>query len=255
MMRFHTSFRQSVIVFMLVMLFALTASANGGLPDLQQPPTPLGGNIDPTGGIENEPPPDPSNLKVPISLSINRRTNRVLRVIWHDRTESETGYDVERRTPGDEWVDAINTDWEVIQTFGPRTDWTEYKDDSVSPDTLYCYRIVAFNDVLRLPSSERCAYTRDGQNFPVSRIQLQIVTADVSNAGTDDAVSVRLNGNWPRVIPCCTNITWMNYSHDDRERSDTFTYDLNVQGIRRQSDITEINIEKVGLATVFGLTL
>jgi hypothetical protein len=60
-------------------------------------------------------------------------------------------------------------------------------------------------------------------------------TADVSDAGTDDGVRVRLSP---------LNETWLDYGRDDFERGDVFTYDLNLDNVSDLSDITTLEIYK-----------
>lgn len=200
--------------------------------------------------VSNDPPvigpsePDPQQLRAPNAITIIDRRSDRLEITWHDRTEGETGYEVERRLAGDEWQLPSNSDWESVETFGPLSEWTTFNDTSVASDRLYCYRIVVFDDTRRIPSSERCAFTHDGRNIAVNRIQLQIITGDVSNAGTDDDVQIRLNSRIkgsPRG-----NQTWLDYSHNDFERDSAFKYDLNTRFVRDMSDITQIQINKPG---------
>jgi hypothetical protein len=70
---------------------------------------------------------------------------------------------------------------------------------------------------------------------PVWRVQLVMKTADVSRAGTDDMVRVRLNEN---------NETIVDYGRDDFERRDSFVYDMVLDSIRTFSDIRKIEITK-----------
>jgi hypothetical protein len=90
------------------------------------------------------------------------------------------------------------------------------------------------------------------EEVPVVRAQLRITTADVEDAGTDDDILVSLREN---------NYTWLNYGRildhseqsgtqlydgDDFERGNTFTYDLNLDGISQVRDIKWIVLSKAG---------
>ncbi|MBI4892585.1 MAG: hypothetical protein HY821_18315 [Acidobacteria bacterium] len=72
---------------------------------------------------------------------------------------------------------------------------------------------------------------------PISRVQLKLITAGVSNAGTDDNVLASLSDN---------NSTYLDYGRDDFESGDVFTYDLSLEGIQTMSDIKRLRISKSG---------
>ena len=89
-----------------------------------------------------------------------------------------------------------------------------------------------------LPPEVVTAYLKeDEEDEPVVRAQILLMTADVSNAGTDDPVKVMLNNG---------NETWLDYGRDDFERGDTFTYDLNLDRLNDVKDVDFINISKTG---------
>lgn len=69
------------------------------------------------------------------------------------------------------------------------------------------------------------------------RVQIQLQTANVDDAGTDDSVRVRLNP---------ANSTWLDYGRDDFPRNNTFTYDLKMDGVSTISDLQYIYISKTG---------
>ena len=75
------------------------------------------------------------------------------------------------------------------------------------------------------------------QSGMVWRLQIRLVTSGISNADTDDRVSVSLSPN---------NRTYIDYARDDLERRDDFTYDLLLTNINTISDITRLEIHKEG---------
>jgi hypothetical protein len=75
------------------------------------------------------------------------------------------------------------------------------------------------------------------ETMQVWRAQIQFQTANISDAGSDDSVRVRLNA---------TNSTWLDYGRDDFERNTNYTYDLKLNGINRLSDIHYLYISKTG---------
>lgn len=72
---------------------------------------------------------------------------------------------------------------------------------------------------------------------PIFRAQIRVVTANVSNAESDDYVKVDLNSD---------NRTWIESDQDDFARGDDQTYDLRLQYVSQLSDIRYLKIEKTG---------
>jgi hypothetical protein len=83
----------------------------------------------------------------------------------------------------------------------------------------------------------RSASATPPEPAPVWRAQLRVVTGTVSDADSDDNVSVSLNG---------TNATFVDTPADDFERGHTDTFDLLPAGVRRFSDIQRLQIRKFG---------
>jgi hypothetical protein len=73
--------------------------------------------------------------------------------------------------------------------------------------------------------------------MPIWRVQVRFITADVSDAGTDDAVWIQLNPN---------NKTYIDSGRDDRERGADETYELRLDGVNTLADIDHFRIEKNG---------
>ena len=91
-------------------------------------------------------------------------------------------------------------------------------------------------------STPTCRFTTDGTGRKAARVQLELHTGDVGDAGTDDSIQVVLS----EASNTGMNSTWVDYGRDDFERGDTFTYDLNLDEIPLLSDITRIRITKDG---------
>lgn len=82
------------------------------------------------------------------------------------------------------------------------------------------------------------AVSIEAQSDEIWQLHITITTGNVSNAGTDDDISVSLNRG---------NLTWLDYGRDDFERNQTNRYDLLQNGnIHTLRDITRIQIAKNG---------
>lgn len=87
------------------------------------------------------------------------------------------------------------------------------------------------------PLGQGVAEANSHENASIWRLQIRLMTGNVSDAGTDDSVSVLLAQG---------NLTWLDYGRDDFERGDDFTYDLMLDRINRIGDISFIRIAKSG---------
>ncbi|MCK6544983.1 hypothetical protein L6R52_03890 [Myxococcota bacterium] len=104
------------------------------------------------------------------------------------------------------------------------------------PRSLRCIGALALGLALSAPTSARALSIED---VPIWRLQLRLTTADVSNAGTDDAAYVRLTS-------ASDGKFWMNYGRNDRERGTTQTYDVLAPGVSTIADITRLELGKSG---------
>jgi hypothetical protein len=99
---------------------------------------------------------------------------------------------------------------------------------------LVGWRIALFIAIL---ASTGTVFAAPDEGAPVWRVQLTLRTADVEDAGTDDGVRVKLQAS---------NTTWLDYGRNDFPRNNSFTYDLNMFGIRQIDDLRYIFISKDG---------
>jgi hypothetical protein len=202
------------------------------------------GRVFPFPGLPALPPLDPlppSSEDPPVApktVTIVSRQADSIGLTWRDASDHETANVVERRIGSGPWQDRA--------TFGAVSGWTDFVDDDIQPDTEYCYRIRSSNAAGTNRSQKRCAYTPDGTNRQLWRAQLTVGVADVSNAGTDDAVVVRLNSPGTAHYLPALHETWTDYSRDDFERGSRFTYDLVLDGLTEFSDITMLSLHKDG---------
>ncbi|MGE0680062.1 MAG: hypothetical protein AB7P69_03995 [Candidatus Binatia bacterium] len=146
--------------------------------------------------------------------------------------------------------------WSVIQTYGelPVNAYSSFLDSSATLNAENCYIVTVTdgaNSWSALSTPIRCAFTRDGRDLPVHRLQLRLRVPNVSGAATDDDVEVRLQSpSW--LVPTVTNwrpagnSTWIDSTADDFERGSNRKYDLMLTHISQASDITMITISKTG---------
>lgn len=110
-----------------------------------------------------------------------------------------------------------------------------YVHSGLLPDSRHCYRFSKPGGT----TIATCDYTTDGTGRTLWRAQIELTTADVADAGTDDRVSVRLSDD-------NTNFTWLDYGRDDFERKTKYTYDLRIDYVPLLSDANSIKIQKYG---------
>ncbi|MCZ6655520.1 MAG: hypothetical protein O7D91_21135 [Planctomycetota bacterium] len=178
--------------------------------------------------------PKPFPVKTIVVLG---RTSDSISLRWHDRSGIEAGTRVRRREATGGWVN--------VDELGPLSGFQDWTNTGLSPDSLYCYQFIAFNEYGDSYSPQACAYTRGAEEDVIFRAQLVVKTADVSDAGTDDDVRVRLNSP-PGTFSPSGNVTDVDYGRDDFERGDSFIYDLELTGLTRLTDVTLINLSKTG---------
>lgn len=172
------------------------------------------------------------------TLTITGRDVDSIALTWHDGSGAETSNQVQRRV-------GTSGSWVNVGTFGAVSGWTSFEDTALSADSLYCYRVRSANSVGAAYSAVRCPYTTDGNDFPVWRAQLRVTTADVSGAGTDDAVEVALSSRVAMYQPA-GNATWLDAPGDDFERGAEAVYDLSLSGLDDLSAITLVSLKKAG---------
>ncbi|MDH3325984.1 MAG: hypothetical protein OEM38_04620 [Gammaproteobacteria bacterium] len=183
---------------------------------------------EPTSGTTPPTPPIPTFV----------RTGSSIKITIKNTSSVEDGYRIQRRS-GSNWITIAS-----IGALGTGASYnkTEY---GIPSETLRCYRAQVYNEYGTRTSAPRCAYTTDGRDNKVWRVQVELTTSHISNANTDDAIWVRLNTSSPSYEPS-GNFTWMDYSTNDFERSDVKKYDLNLSGVSDMSDINRIYFGKSG---------
>jgi hypothetical protein len=185
------------------------------------------------GGGQVSEPDDPfSKPRKPDGPILDERTSTSIRFHWWDMSSYEVGYELYRGP-------AFSGPWTRIAVWGSYNGGAvpmSYTDSAVSRDMLYYYKVRAYNYYGESTTIQAFS-TLDGRG--VSRLQLRLHTANVSDANTDDDVNVSLrdydNGG-----------TWLDYGRNDFERGDEFTYELLTTGVSDLSDINDIYLLKPG---------
>lgn len=174
-------------------------------------------------------------VRAPTTISFSDRGSDRIRLTWNDRTGSETSNRILRR--------GVGGGWQVVKTYGALSGQISFLNSGLAQDTFYCYRIEVANSTGSAISSEYCVFTRGTEPRPLVRLQLEVETGDVADAGTDDPVRVQLNTGKFLLAPA-DNLTWLNYGQDDFRRGTTFVYDLRPPG--DLNDVTQLTLEKFG---------
>ncbi|MCB9597217.1 MAG: hypothetical protein H6719_31120 [Sandaracinaceae bacterium] len=183
--------------------------------------------------------------RAPAQVAIVDRQTASITIRWHDASEVEASYEIWRHGEGEPLAQ--------IATL-PAEDggFPTFADSGLEPDTAYCYQVRARNAEGVSYSSPTCAYTRAEDDIPVWRAQVRITTADLPTAltvdprdgGTVDAVSVRLNSPpWAGYAPS-GHVSWLDYGGRDFEDGQTRTWDVALNTIDQQHDITLLQLEK-----------
>jgi len=99
--------------------------------------------------------------------------------------------------------------------------------DSTPPiDGQACYKIAVTNNGESASSDAACVLTPDGRDRPLWRATLRVGVANVSDAGTNSAVHVRLNSPTGIGFSPSGNETWIDTPRDDFEAGTTRNYEL-----------------------------
>lgn len=195
----------------------------GNLGDLTEPPyvPPL---------------PPQSGPNPPSGIGLDQITDHSIRVSFTDVSDNETGNRILRT------ADLLN--WEILQDVGPvpKFDTRFFTDDSLTPETQYCYQIETFNTEGARKSQLRCAYTLDTSHIKIWRLQLRVRIANLEDAGADHPLRVIMHTNRSLF----STETFLDYGRDDFERNSDFTYDLNLENIEELSQIGGFQIINFG---------
>jgi hypothetical protein len=189
------------------------------------------------------PPPPVEQLLAPLDPQLTLRRADRLQLTWRDRTTLESGYQVQRKI-------GVYGSWTTVAPYGALTTGTTAVTtlSGLTPQTLVCARVRAYNGTTSVYSPARCAYTKSSVARRLQRVRLEITTANVADAGTDNRMSVRLNS--PPIIPETTtylprgNRTFLDLPGDDFVPGQTTRYDLIPPG--DLGDLTQIYLEKEG---------
>ena len=216
-----------------VALTALTASlatswpAGAIPPDGPDGPAPPGPVFELPGAND---PPLPPGLRIRRPRLADDEGHDVLArsfdVTITGNSEHSHGTRLERRSDDGRWVGVTNRS----RLVGDHV----HHDDTLEPDTRYCYRSVAYNFAGETLSPIQCAVTRAEEPKPVARIQLELKTADITGAGTRDgrtAASLAVG-----------NSTWLDLPGADFAPGVRRRYDLVPTGITDVTDIEHLRI-------------
>ena len=148
----------------------------------------------------------------PANLSATVISSSQVNLQWSDNSNNETGFKVERKMQGGNFLQIISTGENVVA----------YNDDNLTPASTYTYRVIAFNSTgnsldysnevtvttssgtVNLPGTTACNQTWSSQNITVGSYR----NGDVIPQVTDPAVWQNLTtGAW-----CWYNNDSVNYS-------------------------------------------
>jgi hypothetical protein len=189
--------------------------------------------------------------EAPMTMRIGERTADALTVSWIDRSSM---YDLQILERSIE-----NGPFEAVAELGPSVNGrTTYQDTGLSPDTLHRYRVRVSNEYgsnVTRPDNMAVGHTKMAEDLAVWRVQLYVRVADVSDAGTDNGVQVRLQSPLFNYAPN-GNRTWLDHAprllgsafawEDDFDRGSEFLYDIRSLYVDALGDITMLTLHKDG---------
>ena len=195
---------------------------------------PAGARIDDDPTDDPAPPPttprpgDPPGF---VTLHSNDPTDHSLKISWSISSRA-TSYKLQR---------GGGTQWSDVETFTTPPGGDGYEVDGLAPDREYCFRVIARNEHGSTDAGRGCFFTRDDQVHKVWRAQVRLTTSTVDDAGTDDAVSVKLLGDY-----LSTGYTHLDHAQNDFDRGEVRNYDVQLTGIGNTGKIDRIHLFKEG---------
>jgi hypothetical protein len=157
-----------------------------------------------------------------------------------------TSYQLQRRPFGGTWTLGAGTN-------NPAAGSRSYTDSGKTADTRHCYRLRAVNAAGTTTTPEACGLTSSpasATNPRINRLQLRVEVSDIADAGTTADVSARLSSlslpvmhfNALNPAPRRIGNDWI----DSFATNNTFTYELELHGMQRLRDISEISLHNWG---------
>lgn len=152
--------------------------------------------------------PDTAELNPPASLSVTGTAESQIIIQWTDRSSSETGFVVERKT-------GASASWGTLATVGPNV--TTYKNLSLNAETVYVYRVYAISAQTRSVYSNEVSGKTSQLRSPnelsasvVSLSQINLQWNDNSTAEESFQIQRRTTGNWSTVGTVSANTVRFN---------------------------------------------
>lgn len=199
-----------------------------------KPQRPLFGNRPPVIGPVIEP-----DIKKPLFPSVAvidaREPTFTVAVNWYNTSNASSA--TLWRAIGNSVYSAVTT---VSNGSFVATTNTTITDSHPPVDAVVCYKVAVTNNGETASTDAICVLTPDGKKRPLWRAALRVRVADVSNAGTDSAVHVRLNSPAGSPFSPNGNETWIDTPKDDFESDTTRDYELLLS--RLGGDVTDVKM-------------
>lgn len=156
----------------------------------------------------------------PSNLTITVETASKVRLNWKDNASNETGFKIERRTAGGSY--------KQIATVGRNV--TSYSDTGLSADTIYYYRVRAYNSVGNSSYSNEAVIARGALSAPtrlkaraVSENKITLTWTDNNDNETGFKIERRTaGGSYKQIATVGANIT--EYSDTGLSPGTTYYY-------------------------------
>ena len=170
----------------------------------------------------------------PTNLTATAIHERRVNLSWTDNSNGETGFRIERKTGGGNWVELVAVGSNV----------TSYPDTSVVETTTYTYRVFAFNSTGDSTASNEAVVTTPALTVPIAPTNLQAAALSATqvrltwtdNSYNEDSFKVErktgAGGTWSQVGTAGAGAT----SYVDTGLSELTTYYYRVRAYNNAGD-------------------
>jgi titin len=168
-------------------------------------------------------PPCGTPPNAPSNLTLNVISSTQINLSWNDNSDNETGFKIQRKIEGGSYLE--------IATLGANI--TSYNDTSLSPNTKYYYKVIAYNSFGQSSSNEASATTLPLGNPPNSPSNLnanilscnQVQLNWTDNSDNEDGFKIeRKEGSGAYIVLVTVGSDTTTYLDETVSENKIYTY-------------------------------